>query len=261
MIEPIERADDPRISAYAHIGDHVWLREHGLFVAEGRLVVRRLLASGQFPVHSILLTPAALESFGGAIAADAPVYVASIDVLQQVTGFNFHRGCLALASRPSGESSGRPFLDSPLLLAMEGVSNPDNVGGLFRVAAAFGVNGVLLDPASGDPFYRKAVRTSMGTVLSVPFGRLAAWPSVLDDYRGKGFTLVAMTPRADAEPIDQVAAGIGRPVIVMVGAEGPGLTEAAMALADVRARIPIASTVDSLNVVVAAGIALAYLSR
>lgn len=271
MIEPIERADDPRIAPYARVGDHEWLREHGFFVAEGRLVVRRLLASGRFPIHSVLLTPAALRSFGGAIETDAPVfnpgteivqaavYVAEPAILQQVTGFNFHRGCLALAARPVDEPSAARFQDSRLLLAMEGVGNPDNVGGLFRVAAAFGVDGVLLDPRSGDPFYRKAVRTSMGAVLSVPFERLAPWPSALDEYRRMDFSVVAMTPHADVEPIEDMARTIDGPAIVMVGAEGPGLSDAAMAVADLKVRIPISSEVDSLNVVVAAGIALAFL--
>lgn len=259
MIEPIERADDPRISAYAHVGDHAWLRDNGLFVAEGRFLVRRLLASGRFPIHSILLTPAALRSFDAAIDTEAGLFVAEPDILQQITGFNFHRGCLALAGRPAENHSSGRFVHSRLLLAMEGVGNPDNVGGLFRVAAAFGVDGVLLDPTSADPFYRKAVRTSMGAVLSVPFERAARWPSVLDDYRGMDFNVVAMTPHRDAEPIQDAAARIEGPTIVMVGAEGPGLSDAAMALADVKVRIPIASEMDSLNVVVAAGIALAML--
>lgn len=259
MIEPIERADDPRIGLYVRVGDHEWLRENGLFVAEGRLVVRRLLASGRFPIHSILLTPAALRSFGAAIATEAPVFIAEPEILQQVTGFNFHRGCLALAARPDDEPSSARFLDSRLLLGLEGVGNPDNVGGLFRVAAAFGVDGVLLDPTSGDPFYRKAVRTSMGAVLSVPFERIAPWPSALDEYRGMDFKILAMTPRPDAEPLVDVAQTISGPTIVMVGAEGPGLSRAAMDLADRTVQIPISSDVDSLNVVVAAGIALAFL--
>lgn len=260
MIEPVERADDPRIHAYSRVGDYAWLRGNGLFVAEGRLVVRRVLASGRFPIHSILMTPSALRSFDAAIDAEAPVFVAEPDVLQQVTGFNFHRGCLALAGRPPDEPSSGRFQDSSLLLALEGVGNPDNVGGLFRVAAAFGVDGVLLDPTSGDPFYRKAVRTSMGAVLTVPFERVASWPSALDEYRGMDFTVLAMTPGADAEPIQEVAATTGGPIVVMVGAEGPGLSDGAMGMADTKVRIPVASEVDSLNVVVAAGIALAFLN-
>jgi tRNA G18 (ribose-2'-O)-methylase SpoU len=261
VIEAIERADDPRIEAYSHVGDHEWLRGKGLFVAEGRLVLRRLLESGRFPFHSALLTPAGLHSFGSAIEIDAPVFVAEPAVLEAVTGFNFHRGCLALAGRPADDPSTARFLESELLLALEGIGNPDNVGGLFRVAAAFGVDAVVLDPRSGDPFYRKAVRTSMGAVLGVPFERLAPWPAALDAYRGMGFKVVALTPRRDAIPLNDAAATLSGPLIVAVGAEGSGLSEAVLDAAEVLVRIPIASDVDSLNVTVAAAVALAALSQ
>ena len=260
MVEPIERADDSRISDYRHVGDHDWLRGRELFVAEGRLVVRRLLASERFPVHSILLTPSALRSFGAALDTTAPVYVAPQEVLNSVTGFNFHRGCLALAGRPSEDLSTGRFLESNLILALEGVGNPDNVGGLFRVASAFAVDGVLLDPTSADPFYRKAVRTSMAAVLRIPFERGVPWPDMLYEYRDWGFTVVALTPRRDAQPLADFARNARAPLIVLAGAEGPGLSEAALGLADVMVRIPIATEVDSLNVTVAAGVALAYLS-
>jgi tRNA G18 (ribose-2'-O)-methylase SpoU len=261
VIEPVERADDPRIEDYRHVGDHERLRERGLFVAEGRLVVRRLLESQRFPVRSILVTPAALQGFGAPLDLEAPLYVAPPGVVNAVTGFNFHRGCLALAGRPSDDVPGGRFVESALLLALEGIGNPDNVGGLFRVAAAFGVDGVILDPATGDPFYRKAVRTSMAAVLRVPFERAASWPDALHDYRREGFALIALTPRADAVPIAAFATEAREPMIVMAGAEGPGLSSEALDAADVRVRIPIARGVDSLNVTVAAAIALAYLTE
>lgn len=261
MIEPIARADDPRISPFTHVGDHDWLRAHGFFVAEGRLLVRRLLEAGRFRVDGILLTPAALQGYGGAIDTDAPVFVAEPEILERITGFNFHRGCLALAHRPPDDVATGRFLRSDLLLALEGVGNPDNVGGLFRVAAAFEADGLLLDPRCGDPFYRKAVRTSMGATLNLPFERAAPWPAVLEEYKAMDFTIVALTPESSAVPLAEFAATARFPLIVMVGAEGPGLTQDALRVADVRVRIPIAPDVDSLNVVVAAGIALAYLSR
>lgn len=262
MPSRVERPDDPRLSDYAHVGDPAWLEARGLFVAEGRLVVRRLLESGRFRIDSVLLTPAALAALGGALATGAPVHVAEQDVLNQVTGFNFHRGCLAIAHRPA-PTAHPAFADARRLLALEGIGNPDNVGGLFRVAAAFGVDGVLLDPASGDPFYRKAVRTSMGAVLGLPFCRLEPWPGALDAYRSLGFRLVALTPRPEAAPLAEYAGGEGRDarLIVLAGAEGSGLDDATLAMADAMVRIPIAPDVDSLNVTVAAGIALAYLRR
>jgi len=261
VIVAVERDDDPRISDYHHVGDAEWLRASGLFVAEGRLVVRRLLESGRFPVRSILLTPAALQAFGAALDTHAPVFVAPPEVVDAITGFNFHRGCLALAARPADDESSGRFLESRLLLALEGVGNPDNVGGLFRVASAFDVDGILLDPATADPFYRKAVRTSMAAVLRVPFERALPWPDALGDYRDDGFQVVALTPRHGSQPLADFARTAQRRLIVMVGAEGAGLSEAALAAADVRVRIPIADDVDSLNVVVAAGIALAFVAR
>jgi tRNA G18 (ribose-2'-O)-methylase SpoU len=260
VIEPVESVGDPRIADYAQVGDPGWLRDRGFFVAEGRLVVRRLLEGGRFPLHSILLTPAALRSFGAKLEIDAPVYVAGQDVLDGIAGFNFHRGCVALARRPTDEHSSERFFAANLLLAIEGVGNPDNVGGLFRVAAAFGVNGVLLDPTTGDPFYRKAVRTSMGAVLNLPFARATPWPDVLDHFRKAGFTIVALTPAPDARLLSNFAAKKHAALLLMVGSEGTGLSQPAQAAADVRVRIPIAEGVDSLNVAVAAGIALSRLT-
>jgi tRNA G18 (ribose-2'-O)-methylase SpoU len=252
-------ADDPRLAAYAHVGDHRWLTAHGLFVAEGRLTVRRLLES-RFQIESILLTPAALEGFGGAIDTIAPVFVAAQSTLHQVTGFDFHRGCLALARRPDDPPVAGRFGAARRLLALEGVGNPDNIGGLFRVAAAFDVDGLLLDPTSADPYYRKAIRTSMGAALHLPFERLETWPDALIEYRRLGFRIIALTPRAEAQALAAFAREADGPMIVLVGAEGAGLSDVALGAADTLVRIPIAAGIDSLNVTVAAGIALSYLS-
>lgn len=259
MIEPISSPDDDRIGEYRHVGDPAWLRAQGLFVAEGRLVVERLVAAGRYEVRSLLVTPAALRGLGPE-ATGAAVYVADPVVLEAVTGFNFHRGCLALVRRPADEGAWTPQPDARLLLALEGVGNPDNVGGLFRVAAAFGADGVLLDPSSGDPFYRKAVRTSMGAVLNLPFARVTPWPDAFAGFRKAGFQVAALTPRPVARPINDLTPEAGRRIIVLVGAEGQGLSEAAMGAADLLIRIPIAPGVDSLNVTVAAGIALSRLA-
>jgi tRNA G18 (ribose-2'-O)-methylase SpoU len=271
MIQWVGSPDDPRLAPYRHVGEPEWLRQHGLFVAEGRLVVERLLAmSGEsgaldkidgYAIHSILLNRAAYAAMTERLAsAETDVFVCDDPSLTGVTGFNFHRGCLALVERPASTSP-RALVTATRLLAVEGVSNPDNLGGLFRTAAAFGVDGVLLSGATGDPFYRKAVRTSMAAVLGVPFARIADWPRGLEPFTAGGFTIVALTPKADAVSIAALAATArahGR-TIVLVGAEGPGLSADALARADMRVRIPIDPAVDSLNVVVAAGIALSYL--
>jgi tRNA G18 (ribose-2'-O)-methylase SpoU len=190
-------------------------------------------------------------------SAETEVYVCEDETLAGITGFNFHRGCLALAVRPAPVpvdqlSGGRR------VLALEGVNNPDNVGGLFRTAAAFGLDGVLLDPRAGDPLYRKAIRTSMGASLRVPYARADEWRETLEAFRGRGYRIVALTPHADAPPLESIAGDVRTAdrVLMLVGAEGPGLQDTTLSGADLQARIPIDSTVDSLNVVVAAGIAL-----
>jgi tRNA G18 (ribose-2'-O)-methylase SpoU len=263
VAERLEGPDDPRAADYAQIGDPVWLRRRGLFIAEGRLVVERLIAAGRFTLRSILLTAPAYEAMALSLGAvRCPVYLVSREVMETLTGFDFHRGCLALAEREPATGALPPVALHRRLLALEGVGNPDNVGGLFRVAEAFGAGAVLLDPTSGDPFYRKAIRTSMGTVFRQPYMRLASWPADLDTMRHQGFTVVALTPRPSAVALDEYSRSIRHDdrLIVVVGAEGPGLSESVLQISDALVRIPLADGVDSLNVVVAAGIALAALA-
>jgi tRNA G18 (ribose-2'-O)-methylase SpoU len=259
MIVKVANPNDPRIAAYSHVSDAGWLKTSGLFVAEGRLVVERLIACQRFRLHSVLVTPAAFEALDNGAGIQSPIFMADRDVISRIAGFDFHRGCLALAERPAETPS--PELDAATrILALEGVADPSNVGGLFRVAAAFGVDGILLDPGTADPFYRKALRTSMGAVLHVPFARLSPWPDAIAAYKSRRFRVLALTPRADAPRLADVARASAGPVIVMVGAEGTGLSPAAIAVADVMVRIPTAPAVDSLNVSVAAGIVLSHLA-
>jgi tRNA G18 (ribose-2'-O)-methylase SpoU len=255
----------PQVPAeYAHVGDAVWLRAHGLFVAEGRLVVRRLIEAGRYELVSVVVTRPAFESLADVCRrAPCPVHVVERSALASLTGYDFHRGCLALAKRPGAQPPLEAFAGASRLMALESVANPDNVGGLFRLAAAFETAGMVLDRGSGDPLYRKAIRTSMGASLDVPFTRLDSWPSALGRLRGWGFEIAALTPDRAATPLAEYAATFcrDRPVVLLLGAEGSGLTPAAVSIADVRVRIPIAAGVDSLNVVVAAGIALATLGQ
>jgi tRNA G18 (ribose-2'-O)-methylase SpoU len=260
MVDRITSLDDPRLAPYRHVADPAWLRAHDLFVAEGRLVVERLLRLPRYTVHSVVVTPAAWEALRAPLSATAAdVYVCDLTVVNGITGFNFHRGCVALASRPDSTPLER-VMSSRLLLGLEGVGNPDNIGGLFRAAAAFGAGGVLLDATSGDPLYRKAIRTSMGAALQLPFVRAADWLEALRTLQRQAFRIAALTPDPSAPPIDSAAASAGERLVLLVGAEGGGLSGDTLALADVRLRIPIAPSVDSLNVVVAAGIALHMIS-
>ncbi len=267
MIARIESASDPRVADYRQVADHEWLRGRGLFVAESRLVVRRLLApSSRFKAVSILATSAAFESMRDELEAasgDCGVFVCEQEELDAIGGHHFHRGCLALAARGEEAFSAETFDMARVLVALEGIGNPDNVGGIFRSAAAFRAGGVLLDPACGDPLYRKAIRTSMGAVLRVPFARVAEWPSGLDALRRRGFRIVALTVEPGAQRLDDLAEALRNTerLVLLAGAEGSGLTEAARASADANVVIPIDPGVDSLNVTVAVSIALHALRR
>lgn len=250
------------LEAYRLVGDPAALERAGLFVAEGRLIVERLLLRGAFRMHSVAVTPPAAEALKDIFAQrpDVRVHVCEPRELEALTGFDFHRGCLALALRPpAGIIRVDDMVRARRLLALEGVGNPDNIGGLFRVAFALGVDGVLLDPSTGDPLYRKAIRTSMGATLQIPFTRLPAWTDDLDALRTRGFRVLALTPHPDAVPLRDVKIAEDDRLVIVVGSEGFGLTAASFAHADLLVRIPIDPRADSLNVVVAAGIALSRL--
>jgi tRNA G18 (ribose-2'-O)-methylase SpoU len=264
-VESITDAADPRIVAYRDIAEPQLVRTRGLFVAEGRLVVRRLIEEGRYTLRSVLVSAAAFRSLETTLATvheRVPIYVCEAAAFHGITGHDLHRGCVALVERPASLTLNR-ILDAAsgagrrVLIVLEAVTNPDNVGGVFRNAAAFGADGVVLSPTCSDPLYRKAIRTSMAATLRLPFARAEQWPDALEDVRACGFTIVALTPRDPSITLDRFA---GRPraprTALLVGTEGPGLTPSAEAAADFRVRIPIAPEIDSLNLAVAVGIAL-----
>jgi tRNA G18 (ribose-2'-O)-methylase SpoU len=259
----IEGPTDPRIAAFHDLPDSELLRRRGLFVAEGRLVVQRVIEDARLPVHSLLMnetTSRALSETLARLPSDVSIFVCDTPDFLEITGFDLHRGCLALVERPAPIAACEILRDSRTIVILEGVTNADNVGGVFRNVAAFGADGVMLSPTCCDPFYRKAIRTSMGATVRVPFARIDDWPSGLADVRATGFTIVALSPRLPSKTLDEFV-GSGRParVALLVGTEGAGLTEAAESAADVSVRIPISEAVDSLNLAVATGIALARL--
>ena len=260
----VRTSADPRIEQYQLISDRDLLRSRGWFVAEGRLVVERLIGDGRYAIRSLLLSAAArtaLEPVLAALDPVVPVYVCEPECFRQITGYDIHRGCLAIAVRPTKIDVSEVIRDAQTIVVLEAVTNADNVGGVFRNAAAFGVAGVLLSPTCCDPLYRKAIRTSMAATLTVPFARIADWPDGLALLRSNGLAIVALTPHRRAQPLRALAVDPPRRMALLVGSEGSGLTEHAMTFADYLVRIPIAAAVDSLNLAVAAGIALAALSR
>jgi tRNA G18 (ribose-2'-O)-methylase SpoU len=252
----IEIADpaDSRLADFRDLTDaDVRPDRRGIVIVEGVTAVQRLISSS-YRVRAVVGVPSRL---GQLSAVDAPVYSVDKWLLSEVVGFRVTRGVLAAADRPAPVSPLALLADARRVAVLETLNDFENLGALFRNAAAFGVDAVLLDPQCADPLYRRSVRVSMGHVLHVPFAVLPDWPAGLKSLRDSGFSLLAMTPRADAVPLRAV---VPPPkCAVLLGAEGPGLTADAMAAADTLVRIPMTGDVDSLNVATAAAIAFAQL--
>lgn len=248
---------DPRVDDYRALTGPGRGRRRDAFVVEGLNPIRLLLAS-RFRTRSLLLATSALDTLCDdlpRIPDGVPVYAASHALLRTITGFDFHGGHLAIGERATDPALAE-LLAPPgdrVLVVMERLANPDNVGGVLRNAFAFGAGAALLSPGCADPLYRRAIRVSMGSALVVPFATLADWPQDLAHVRGAGYTLVALTPRADAVDIASVEA---RRVALLVGHESDGLGRPALSSADVAARIPMAPGVDSLNAAAASAVAL-----
>ena len=265
----IDSLDDPRVGDYRNVKDPELRHERGLFIAEGRMGVRGLIEDSPFRTRSLFVTPTALSSLRPsfeAMDANTPIFVAAQPTLNGVVGYDMHRGCLAAGER----GSPIPFRDllapaaaRSLGVVIEQLSNPDNVGGIFRNALAFGADWVLLCPRSSDPLYRKSIRVSMSATLRVPFSRCTRWPEPLRALREAGYRLVALHPGVESTRIEDFGRKVEAPsrVALLLGNEGQGLSSAALALADWQVRIPLRPGVDSLNVATASGIALHHFSK
>ncbi|MFI7077506.1 TrmH family RNA methyltransferase [Micromonospora sp. NPDC049903] len=256
--------DDERIGDYRALTDVElrtrWEPPHGLFIAEGELVLRRALRAG-YPARSYLVDAKRVDQLADLDTGDAPVYAASQDVLREATGFHVHRGVLASFRRTPLPSAAEVLATARRVVILEDVNNHTNLGAIFRAVAALGVDAVLLSPSCADPLYRRSVRVSMGEVFAVPYAKLEPWPAALDEVRAAGFTVLAMTPAPDAVPIQRLAPEQRARAALLLGAEGAGLTSAAMAASDVRVVIPMRRGVDSLNVAAATAVACWELGR
>lgn len=232
----------------------------GLVIAEGVLVVQRMLASRYVP-RALLGTERRL----GELAADltgveVPFYRASAEVMTAAIGFHLNRGVLASASRAPELTVEQVVAGARTVAVLEGVNDHENLGSIFRNAAGLAVDAVVFGAGCADPLYRRAVRVSMGHALLVPFARATSWPQDLEVLQDNGFRLLAMTPEAAATTLPAAMAELdAHPLAILVGAEGPGLTERTMRASDVRVRIPMSRGTDSLNVATAA--ALAFYER
>lgn len=264
----IDDPADPRLADYANLTDAV-LRDRerlGLqpaFIAEGEPVVRHLIGS-RFPVRSVLVSPDRLDhlaDLAGSFPLSCPLFVATPEVIRGIVGFPFHRGVLACGGRLPNPEPLALAATCRALVVCEDLCNPDNVGAVFRNLSALGGQGcgVLLSPRCCDPLYRKAIRVSMGHALRIPFATLRPWPGGIAALKGLGFQTIALGLTPSAVPLQSLEpARFARPALI-VGSEGPGLTDAALGASDMCARIPMAPGADSLNVAVALGVALAHL--
>lgn len=232
----------------------------GLVIAEGVLVVQRMLASPFAPL-AFLGTDRRLTELRADLAGNAaPFYRASAEVMAEAVGFHLNRGVLAAARRIPERSVEQVAEGARTIAVLEGVNDHENLGSIFRNAAGLDVDAVVFGIGCADPLYRRAVRVSMGHALLVPYARAAQWPADLNTLRQMGFRLLAMTPASDAATLSAAMTTMrGERVAILVGAEGPGLSHAALKASDQRVRVPMSRGTDSLNVATAA--ALAFYER
>lgn len=225
----------------------------GLVIAEGVFVVQRMLDS-RFTPKALLGVGRRFDELADDLReVDVPFYRTDAVTMAEVVGFHLNRGVLAAAPRPVPLDPAEILEKATTVAVLEGVNDHENIGSMFRNAAGLGVDGVLFGKGCADPLYRRAVRVSMGHVLRVPFAQIERWPDDLELLRDNGFQLISLTPNPEAVTLAE--AMTGEKVALLLGAEGPGLTEHAMRATDVRARIPMAPGTDSLNVATAAAMA------
>ena len=255
-------ADDPRLADYRALRERHLNEGGGRFVAESERVVRRLLASG-LEVHSVLVTPPRLRALEDAL--DAPrasggpaIYVATQAVVDAIAGFHVHRGCLAIGERPAARA---PPAGARGVVVLEDLVDVDNLGAIARNASAFGADALVLSPRCADPFYRKAIRVSLGAVFDLPVVRLSRWPEDLDILRDLGFSLVAAVLSPGATPLPRFAPPARW--ALLLGAEGPGLSPGAVLRCHHSVTIPMSNRpgADSLNVATAAAVMMYALAR
>jgi tRNA G18 (ribose-2'-O)-methylase SpoU len=257
----VEDPADPRVADYARLTDvgHRVRREpaDGVFIAEGATVLQRALDAG-FAPRSLLLAPNRVEPAARLAATvesrGAPVYVAGPEILERLTGYHVHRGLLAAMDRRPLPAVKDLLEGARRVVVCEDIVDHTNVGALFRAAAGFGIDAVFVTPSCADPLYRRAIRTSMGTVFALPWTRLESWPGDVDVLRAAGFRVVALSPAADGLELGDFAAAAPEKIAWVFGTEGSGLAAGTIANSDVREHIRMSPGVDSLNVASSAAV-------
>jgi tRNA G18 (ribose-2'-O)-methylase SpoU len=255
----ISTVADPALADYQSLTD-VALRRRiepagGFFMAESAKVIERAVAAGYQP-RSILISDRWLPTLEDIVGdSDVTVLVADDDLIRQVAGYHVHRGALASMHRKPLPSLTHIMRGARRLAVLEGIVDHTNVGAAFRSIAALGFDGVVIDPTCADPLYRRAVRVSMGAVLTLPWTRTSTWPDPLQMIEDEGFTTVALTPDPESLPLHEVAANPPAKVALLLGSEGHGLSPDARAASRLAVRIPMDGGIDSLNVAAATAVA------
>jgi tRNA G18 (ribose-2'-O)-methylase SpoU len=255
---------DPRLAAYLSVRERDLASAHGArFIVEGKVALTALLTQSDFAIESLFLCETRLAPLADLVARvppGVPIYLAPQGLMDTIVGFPIHRGVLACGLKRTAHTA-QTLIDiarakpRAIILILSDISNHDNVGALFRNAAAFGADAVLLDARCCDPLYRKAIRVSSGTTLSLPFVHTGDASDLIGSAQSAGFTLWALTPQMAAAPL----ASLPCPdhVALVLGAEGPGLPQPLIDACQ-PVRIPMQTGFDSINVATAAAIALAH---
>ncbi|SDY87456.1 TrmH family RNA methyltransferase [Herbiconiux ginsengi] len=260
---PVADLGDPRLADYAHATDVALKKargsEHGLYLAESLLVLQRALRAGHVP-RSVLALGTSEDDAMAALAEaghpEVPVFVGPGELLAELTGYLLHRGLIASMNRPALPDAAALLASARRVVVIENVVDPTNVGAIFRSAGAIGADAVLVTPRCSDPFYRRAIRVSMGTVLQVPWTRVGEWASLAPLLRDHGFHTAALALTPDAVSLRDFERRVPERVALVLGAEGEGLTAEAIAAADTVVQIPMLHGIDSLNVAAASAVAM-----
>ena len=249
---------DPRLADFAH-GTDVLLKngrgQHGMYIAESALVLERALAAGHTP-RAVLALGGTVEQAVALVGPDVPVLSGPGELLATLTGYELHRGVLASLERPPLPDPAALLAGARRIVILENVVDPSNVGAIFRSVAAIGADAVLVTPHCSDPFYRRAIRVSMGAVLQVPWTRVGEWPAVRELLTASGFHLAALALTDNAVSLRDFAVNLPERLALVVGTEGNGLTPEALDAADTIVQIPMRHGIDSLNVAAAAAVAM-----
>jgi tRNA G18 (ribose-2'-O)-methylase SpoU len=260
---PISDLSDPRLADYSHLTDVALKKargtEHGLYLAESALVLERALGAGHQP-RSVLALGGTVDEAVALVGNDVPVFSGPGELLAELTGYILHRGLIASMNRPPLPDPDALLSSARRIVILENVADPTNVGAIFRSAGAIGADAILVTPRCSDPFYRRAIRVSMGTVLQVPWTRVGDWASTREVLTAHGFHVAALALTPDAVSLRDFDGTSHERLALVLGAEGPGLTDEALAASDTVVQIPMMHGIDSLNVAAASAVAMWALS-